>query len=302
MIDRDTVCPVGHTHGLTPTCYRSHKCGCANCRKANRVRCYEYKKQRAYGRPTGTLVPAAPTQAWLADLLAAGMTPATIAKAAGVDLSTVRHIRAGGITARRRPAAEFRIYQSTASKILSVDADLALLPATVRVVARGARRRLQALGARGWSLGELARRLDLGRCRLERACQQQWIAQSLHQAIAGLYDQLWDQEPPTDTRSGRVARTMALTRARAAGWVPPLAWDDIDTDPAPPTVDSAPVVDDVAIALALRGEPVRLTAVERGLVVEEGTRRGLSLRELADRVQITDRHVERLRAGRREAA
>lgn len=302
MIDRKFVCPSAHSHGKTPTCYRNHKCGCAGCRDANRVRCYEFKKKRAYGRPTGNLTIAAPVQEWLQSLLAAGMTPATVAKASGVDISTVRHILAGGIPDKRRPLAQFRIYQSTASRILAVQPDLALLPANVRVVARGARRRLQALGARGWGLGELARQLELDRCRLDRVCQQQWVPRWLHQEIAELYDRLWDKAPPSASRRDRIARTTVLKRARAAGWVPPLAWDDIDTDEAPASVDAAPVMDEIAVDLVLRGELVQLTAAERGLVVQKGTRQGLSLRELAERIQITDRHVERLRAATRQAA
>ncbi len=301
MRDRDRVCPASHRHGETPTCYRDHKCGCGDCRHANRVRMNVYNKKRAYGYPTSDLTDAAPVQAWIRDLMAVGMTPVSIAEAAGLSRSAVRRILSGGVSTERagRP---YRIQRATATAIMSVRADITILSPDVRVTARGAHRRLEALEARGWSLSELNRRLGLRRCRLHRACQQRWIPAALYLQIADLYDQLWDQDPPIATRGQRVARSIALHRAAAAGWVPPLGWDDIDTDPAPAVIDDGPVVDEIAIHLALRGEPVALTAIERFIAVEDGTRLGMSLRELAERTQVTDRHALRLRAGSREAA
>ena len=126
----------------------------------------------------------------------------------------------------------------------------------------------------------------------------------VHDDIAALYDELWDQQPPTHTRAQRVGRSYALTVARRHGWLPPLAWDDIDTDPAPPTAGQEPLLDEIAIELALAGQNVRLTRDERLEATRRGTERGLSLTQLSDLLGVDVRTIDRDRddLGLRQAA
>jgi hypothetical protein len=49
-----------------------------------------------------------------------------------------------------------------------------------------------------------------------------------------VYDELWNQAPPQETKQQRGAISRARGYARARGWLGPLAWDDdlIDLPPA----------------------------------------------------------------------
>ncbi len=53
------------------------------------------------------------------------------------------------------------------------------------------------------------------------------------QDVSALYEQLWNLRPPQSTNDQRVASDAARVFAAERGWLPPLAWDDIDTDPDP---------------------------------------------------------------------
>lgn len=291
---RTNTCPADHKHGETPTCYRSHKCACFDCKDANRIRCYEYKKLVAYGRPTGTLIDARPVQIHLGDLVMAGMTPAAIAAAAGIDLSTVRNIMNRRIPRKR--SAPFRIYQATAEKLFAVEPDLTTVPDGHRVDSRGARRRLQALGLKGWAIQYLADRCDLDRHKLDRVLISPRVFSSTNRAITALFEELWDKEPPTDTPIQRAVRTITMRRAQAEGWLPALAWDDMDLDDASADAGSEMVlVDEVAVELALRGERVRLTLFERQIVIDRASEEGIYTSAIAPVLGITPRHIERLR-------
>ena len=183
---------------------------------------------------------------------------------------------------------------ATARKLLAVTPDSSTLAAQGRVNGRGTRRRLQALAAIGWNHHEIARRLGYPRWKVNKALEGAYVDIRVHDDIAALYDELWDQQPPTHTRAQRVGRSYALTVARRHGWLPPLAWDDIDTDDEPAVVDEEPVVDEVAIDLALRGERVRLTREERHVAIHLARERGYSLEETAQLLDITSRTVLRV--------
>lgn len=292
---RTNTCSADHKHGETPTCYRDHKCACFECKDANRIRCYEYKKLVAYGRPTGALIDARPVQIHLGDLVMAGMTSAAIAAAARIDLSTVRNIMNRRIPRKR--STPFRIYQATAEKLLAITPDLTSVPDGHRVDARGARRRLQALALKGWAIRYLADRCGLDRHKLDRALTSPRIFSSTNRAITALFEELWDKEPPTDTPIQRAVRTITMRRAQAEGWLPALAWDDMDLDDAPADVSSWKVlVDEVAVELALHGERVPLTLFERRIVIERAADAGIYTSTIAPVLGITSRHVERLRS------
>lgn len=291
---RTNTCPADHKHGATPTCYRNHKCACFDCKDANRIRCYEYKKLVAYGRPTGTMIDASPVQSHLGDLVMAGMKPAAIAAAAGVDLSTVRNIM-NRRTPRKRPSP-LRVYPATAEKLLAVTPDLTTVPDGHWVDSRGARRRLQALGLKGWAIKYLADRCDLDRHRLDRVLVSPRVFSSTNRAITTLFEELWDKEPPTHTPTQRAVRTITMRRALSEGWLPALAWDDMDLDDAPADASAeAVLVDEVAVELALRGERVRLTQIERQLVIDRASDAGIYTSAIAPVLGITPRHIGRLR-------
>ena len=127
-------------------------------------------------------------------------------------------------------------------------------------------------------------------------------AQTAHN-VSALYEQLWDRRPPRSTDDQRTFPDAARAPAAERGWLPPLAWDDIDTDPDPrhravPTGRDGDL-DEVAIERALAGDGVRLKHLiptEQGEVVRRLTDRGESIRDIAQQLATTERTISRRRA------
>ena len=293
---RTHTCPPDHKHGLTSTCYVVHLCGCRACMDGNARRRRDRYRLLAYGRYQDAHQPIEPIRQHLQALVDTGMIPERIAISAGVGGATVRRLL-------NSETARF-VTGATARKLLAVTPDSSTLAAQGRVNGRGTRRRLQALAAIGWNHHEIARRLGYPRWKVNKALEGAYVDIRVHDDIAALYDELWDQQPPTHTRAQRVGRSYALTVARRHGWLPPLAWDDIDTDPAPPTAGQEPLLDEIAIELALAGQNVRLTRDERLEATRRGTERGLSLTPLSDLLGVDVRTIDRDRddLGLRQAA
>lgn len=282
---RTHTCPPDHKHGLTSTCYVVHLCGCRACMDGNARRRRDRYRLLAYGRYQDAHQPIEPIRQHLQALVDTGMIPERIAISAGVGGATVRRLL-------NSETARF-VTGATARKLLAVTPDSSTLAAQGRVNGRGTRRRLQALAAIGWNHHEIARRLGYPRWKVNKALEGAYVDIRVHDDIAALYDELWDQQPPTHTRAQRVGRSYALTVARRHGWLPPLAWDDIDTDPAPPTAGQEPLLDEIAIELALAGQNVRLTRDERLEATRRGTERGLSLTQLSDLLGVDVRTIDR---------
>ena len=135
-----------------------------------------------------------------------------------------------------------------------------------RIPILGTRRRLQALGAIGWTAADIAAETGLTSHSvhdIRGRAGRLWVSSAAAQAIADVYEQLCMTPGPS-----RVTRL----RGRDYGWLPPLAWDDID-DPS----ESAKFVgeirndydmDEVVVLRILAGE-YRLSAnrAERAQVV-----------------------------------
>ena len=87
----------------------------------------------------------------------------------------------------------------------------------------GCVRRLQALTVMGWSMAELAKRCTIteGGLQALRDPRHRTTRPRFANIVTGLYEELWDQCGPA---------TLAATRARNRGWLPPLAWDDDTID------------------------------------------------------------------------
>jgi len=125
----------------------------------------------------------------------------------------------------------------------------------------GVRRRLQALNAAGWTLTNLSDRLGTHIQATRRLLGDTHDAHETcyidtHQAVALLYDQLADLQPPEGTPALRARR-----KAERRGWLPPSAWDD-DTIDDP---DAIPLEAD--ISKLTRDQRLRLAAqlVEYGM-------------------------------------
>jgi hypothetical protein len=214
-----------------------------------------------------------------------GHSPAWIASATGLSVETVQHLTHD---LRRY---DRKIGRHIASRILQADITAATAGLTD---ATGARRRLQALGALGWSCMEIARRYDghfVSLANIARGAQSQ-VGPRLHRLIVTAYDDLAMQPGPHHRTRLDAARK---------GWLPPLAWDD-DTidDPAATPADPSrwadatyePDLDEVAIARAVAGTRVALTRDE----MREAVRRLDAAGRPATHLGISGGTLRRLRA------
>ena len=266
------TCPPDHAHGAKITCYTMHKCRCGDCGAANIAYKLDRRKKIAYGRwDTGRVDPGKARE-HIGRLHSWGLSYDRIVELSGVSMLTVRHILDGrGPAGARRPV---RISRESEAKILAVVPGPDDVSPLTMVSARGARRRIEALGARGWSRPVLAEKLGTGRNNLRNTIRAEQVTKRMHDKIAALYDDLWDQEPPRETPEQRIAVTRSLVQARRRGWLPPLTWDDIDHDDAPPCRP----LDQIAAEFKQRAGRTS----EHGDLVAEAAEQGLSYSAIAE--------------------
>lgn len=290
------VCPADHKHAESSTCYKQHQCRCDPCRLEHNA--WEVKRERlkAYGRFDHGLVDAEPVREHLHRLAEFGIGYKRAATLAGVGNTAVRNLIWGRQDPGRRHGSPMkRVKRETAEEILAVKPDLSLLADGARIPARGTHRRLQALVAIGWSQSKLGARLGITPANFSSMMQREHVRVSLHRKVAELFDELWATEPPQERAADRASYTRALGFAKARRWVPPLAWDDIDNDPEPPVAEDDGGIDEAAVELALLGDSVRLTPLERRECVRRLHGRRWSDSRIAETLRIVPRTVLRIR-------
>lgn len=207
------ICPAGHKHDATSTCYTLHCCRCDRCTEGNRLRAERRRKQIAYGRHQPRLADTSEARRHMIELRTAGMPAHVVASAAGVGRSVAQRIAAGTQRVANR---------STVMRVLAVRAAPEL---ATKVPAIGAQRRLQALTYMGWTNAQIEERMGAGVSMTSWILRHDRITHDLHQRVAAVYDALWNVAPP-DTNGNR----RAAVRAQSRGWVGPLAWDDDTID------------------------------------------------------------------------
>lgn len=172
------------------------------------------------------------------------------------------------------------------------DAILAVRPSWTYI---GVQRRVQALMALGYSGRVLAERLEVdydGLLRLARR-DVRVVKQTYAPGIVALYDELADTPPKPSA-----GVTLARKRALELGYVPPLAWDDIDLDetPADTSTDDLDPVDEVAVRRRMNGDrSVRLNYAEQLALIAAWTAEDRSLNE-CERVTGINPHRTRRKA------
>ena len=222
----------------------------------------------------------------LARLAARGIGYTRAAELAGVTVESVRVIVAGRRGARRAELPR-AVRQHLAAALLAVTDDE---PDPFLVPALGAQRRLQALAVMGWSNALLAERLHLNASKFGRLLHQQQVRATTHWAVVALFDQLWNAATPETTPHERGAATRTRSYARSLGWQAPLAWDDIDNDEAPAEGEQVGI-DELAVALAVDGENVRLSYAERRPAVAALNARRMTDPQIAERLGLNQDRV-----------
>lgn len=202
-------------HHRNLTCYTDYRCR----RPACVDRYIEWDRDRIARQADGTwdnLVDAAPVREHLLRLEAEGILPNRIAKAAGIPLQTIRDF-----TNPRTRNRRYRTSPDTAAKILAVTA----VDATPLCVdPTGTHRRIQALGAAGWPLIHIDRRLGYKRERMRKILAEKVVLGSTEQLIAATYEELHSLRPERHGVPKQYVR-QARERAKANRWAPPTYWD-----------------------------------------------------------------------------
>lgn len=228
-VHRDHGTPDRYRNGPDENDQPGKGCRCTPCRDAQATDLRNYRQRKAresWGATESTMVDAEPARAHVRALMAEGVGRERIANVSGVGGGSVAALLYGRPADGQRPSA--RIHRKTADKLLAVTSEAVADGA--RINATGTKRRLQALIAVGWSGSELMRRLGKTETNFWYILEQPVVLSRTARAVQALYDDLWNQAPPDETPAHRAAAARSRNRARAAGWAPPMAWDDEQID------------------------------------------------------------------------
>lgn len=294
-----------HQHG-TRAAYVLDRCRCTPCSKANATAENSRERQKAYGR-YDRYVDAEPVRAHLADLAAYGIGLKRVSKLSGVSNGSLTKIRYGTYASIQGPSRgrygkgdllrgpAKRVLRSTAERILSVEAVPANLGPRQVDHERGplARTHLRALVAIGWSMSELGRRVGVpspGNA-VRLITSDDPITRGTVDRIEHLFAELCMTPAPELAHRLKISASRARTYAKAHGWLPPLALEDLaDTEDFE---RESGLLDEAAIYRRMHGDRrVRLNRAEAAELVARWTAAG---RPLADCERVTGINPHRFR-------
>lgn len=184
---------------------------------------YRYTKQWRLERSRGLtrLVDATPSRLHLRMLERSGWTVSAVARETRIPKNTLLRVLDGQRSIKRTQAAVLLEFQGL-DEIPS-----GLVP---RV---GARRRIHALMAIGWTHEELTRRCGVNTDAVANQYAR-WVRRTTYDLIAAMYAELCAKPGPSN-------RTRLYAARR--GFLSPAFWDDIDRDPEPLLVEPEPELD-----------------------------------------------------------
>lgn len=151
-------------------------------------------------------------------------------------------------------------------------------PATLPAL--GFQRRARALMALGWTHRQIAEALGIAPGNLSAKLRLNGaVTRATHEAMCDLFER-WSMTLPADTVVNRRTRAWAQKR----GYLPPLVWDDIDTDPTPHVtrgeVRHHTDVDHAVVERLIDGQRIPSTRAEKDEAMRRWRARGRSEREL----------------------
>ena len=255
---------------------QSGQAGCAGCRASWR----RYDQRRRARIADGSWLPRVSPDAarqHITRLRQAGMSLAAIAAAAGVHKRTLQHL------GKRR-----WLTGETSAAILAVEPVEQVRAGYVPSI--GTARRVQALAAIGWSFVDQGRALGVTNTSVWELAHQVFptVAVTTHDRVVAMFERL-------SATPGGSARARIL--AQRKGWLPPLAWDDLDAGTRPDVDGDSGVIDETVIERALSGERVELTDAELLSAARIGAARGMSPWALAGVLHMNVFGVRTLLAG-----
>lgn len=137
------------------------------------------------------------------------------------------------------------------------------------VDATGTRRRIEALGALGWTGAQIGVEMGVSGAQIGQLRAQRQVTRPLAARMVEVYERLATTRPPETTRTERHNASRQRNKAARLGWLPPLAWldiDDPDEHPDITAIDDLP--DPVVVDRILAGDrTLRPTKAERWEVI-----------------------------------
>jgi transcriptional regulator with XRE-family HTH domain len=251
-----------------------------------------------YGRYDNGLTDAEPVREHLRYLQNSGLGWKRIATLSGVGKTAIESLiygRKGSTTDPRKGEVLMRTTRTKAAAILAVKPDLALLAGGASISARGTHRRIQALVSRGWSQSKLSALVGMDPSNFWGLMRREKVSVTTHRVVAEIYDRLWNEEPPKAEWRDKIAYSRSISYAKQRRWLPPLAWDDIDTDTEPPVQDEIGGIDVMAVELAMSGERMRLSPPERREAITRLHAHRWSDQRIAEQIGVAPRTVWRIR-------
>ncbi|MFJ9558230.1 hypothetical protein ACIRPH_30870 [Nocardiopsis sp. NPDC101807] len=193
-------------------CYKSG-CGHDECRRHWNAYEMNRKRQIAYGR-WEPYVDAAPAREHVLWLIAEGVPIKNL-----VPIYPTVHVLVYGRPAEGQSPTK-RMRRESADALLAVRPTLDMLGERARIDGAGARRRVWAMCALGYSLAEQARRMGSTVFRFRQLLADDTVTVGFYRRVVALYDDVSMVRP-----EGWVA-DKTRRWAAAQGHLPPLAWDD----------------------------------------------------------------------------
>lgn len=156
---------------------------------------------------------------------------------------------------------------------------------TSHVNATGTIRRLRALHALGYTWRSLAEECNYSLTGLKSTAYGKWPVVEARNAesVRVAYERLSMRLPVGDTPHARSSISSARNSSKARGWMPPLAWDDIDRDETRddrPLTGLDPQLDPIVVERILDGDMSLAASATKGERVEVVARWQGSLAEL----------------------
>jgi hypothetical protein len=154
-------------------------------------------------------------------------------------------------------------------------------PEVRRVKSVGVSRKIKALAAIGYSSKEVAEYTGISRKVVQFFSMQR--SEYVLKRNADLIDEAyraWCMTPGPNKR--------AIQEARHRGWLPPLAWDDIDNDPEPAGKEDQGIgIDEVAVRRVVEGRATgyTLTTLEKQAAAELLLAKGWTKTAVEDHVK-----------------
>jgi lambda repressor-like predicted transcriptional regulator len=245
-----------------------------------------YEKQWRLDRARGidrSFVPAAKSAVIVRELNDLGCSLAAIAHAAGMSTSGMLHVFDGEYATLQRAHAQ-ALEALTLHDVIDRALDSHYLPRWA------AQRRIQALMALGHSHERITEFLRPGlrshNVLGPNPVTAPYLRANTWRDVDRVYSQLMMTPGPS---------LIARTRAVAKGFMPPLAWEDIDDPHEKPTLktDHPETIDSIAIERTLNGDWARLTNPEINEALRLGASRGLDCGEMAVLLRMNKEAVQR---------